>query len=381
MAQIEFHEVAKRYANGHVALENLNLQIRDREFLVLLGPSGCGKSTTLNMIAGLEEVTEGSLRFDDVEVNSVPAHRRDVAMVFQSYALYPHKNVYENIAFGLRMRRHSRDEIDVRVRAAARSLEIEHLLERRPVQLSGGQRQRVALGRAMVRQPAVFLMDEPLSNLDAALRVSMRAGIKALHQSMRTTFVYVTHDQAEALTLADRIVVMREGVVQQLGSPDDIYERPANRFVANFLGSPPINFVEGALEADGTGGVLFRSRGSDFTLVLADDVRKRLAQRAGQRVSVGIRAEDVDEQPADDACTISGEICSLLPVGSDQFIGIDVGGDASTQKGARPASQLMYFRAGKERRFAMGERVAIPLNRCRLHLFDQASGMNLALLP
>ncbi|ETN81523.1 ABC transporter, ATP-binding protein, partial [Necator americanus] len=181
MAQIEFHEVAKRYANGHVALENLNLQIRDREFLVLLGPSGCGKSTTLNMIAGLEEVTEGSLRFDDVEVNSVPAHRRDVAMVFQSYALYPHKNVYENIAFGLRMRRHSRDEIDVRVRAAARSLEIEHLLERRPVQLSGGQRQRVALGRAMVRQPAVFLMDEPLSNLDAALRVSMRAGIKALH--------------------------------------------------------------------------------------------------------------------------------------------------------------------------------------------------------
>ncbi|HTH62643.1 MAG TPA: ABC transporter ATP-binding protein [Paraburkholderia sp.] len=378
MAQIEFHEVAKRYANGHVALENLNLQIRDREFLVLLGPSGCGKSTTLNMIAGLEEVTEGSLRFDGVEVNAVPAHRRDVAMVFQSYALYPHKNVYENIAFGLRMRRHPAAEIDARVRAAARSLEIEHLLERRPAQLSGGQRQRVALGRAMVRQPSVFLMDEPLSNLDAALRVSMRASIKALHQSMHTTFVYVTHDQAEALTLADRIVVMREGVVQQLGSPDDIYERPANRFVASFLGSPPINFVDGELEADGAGGVRFRSAGaSAFTLAVDDDVRTQFASRAGQRVSVGIRAEDVDEHAGDGRCTISGEIRSLLPVGSDQFVGIDVGERPGTQMGAGPGAQPVFFRAGKERRFAVGERVSIPLNRHRLHLFDQTTGTNL----
>ena len=362
MAKIEFRQVGKRYANGHVALENLNLEIRDKEFLVLLGPSGCGKSTTLNMIAGLEEVTDGSLCFDDVEVNGVPAHKRDVAMVFQSYALYPHKNVYENIAFGLKMRKYPHDQIDARVREAARALEIEHLLERRPGQLSGGQRQRVALGRAMVRQPAVFLMDEPLSNLDAALRVSMRASIKALHQSMQTTFVYVTHDQAEALTLADRIVVMREGVVQQIGSPDDIYERPANRFVANFLGSPPINFLDGVLQDDGD-GVVFR-RG-DLSLAFDDATRTMLAGRAGQPVSIGIRAEDVSEDAEDAACCLVGEVTSLLPVGSDQFIGV------------RSAEQSMFFRVGKERTLRVGERVALSVNRARLHVFDQPEGRNL----
>ncbi|RKT22147.1 carbohydrate ABC transporter ATP-binding protein (CUT1 family) [Paraburkholderia sp. RAU2J] len=363
MAQIEFQQVAKRYANGHVALHNLNLRIRDKEFLVLLGPSGCGKSTTLNMIAGLEEVTEGSLRFDDTEVNDMPAHKRDVAMVFQSYALYPHKNVYENIAFGLRMRKYPQHEIDSRVRAAARSLEIEHLLERRPGQLSGGQRQRIALGRAMVRQPSVFLMDEPLSNLDAALRVSMRASIKALHQSMQTTFVYVTHDQAEALTLADRIVVMCQGVVQQIGTPDDIYERPANRFVANFLGSPPINFLDGVLE-DAGAGLCFRRGG--LSLALDEATRRRLAARAGQEITLGIRAEDIDEHAHDGDCRITGEITSLLPVGSDQFIGLC------------SDDHQMFFRVGKERSFAVGERVSISVSRRRLHLFDQASGTNLA---
>ena len=221
MATIRFESVGKQYPNGFVALENLSLEIADREFLVLLGPSGCGKSTTLNLIAGLEDVTAGALYFDRTLMNVVPAHRRDVAMVFQSYALYPHKSVYENIAFGLRMRGHPEAEIEKRVRDAARMLDIEPLLERRPHQLSGGQRQRVALGRALVRQPAAFLMDEPLSNLDAALRIAMRAEIKKLHQTMRTTFVYVTHDQAEALTLADRIVVMREGVIQQIGTPEE----------------------------------------------------------------------------------------------------------------------------------------------------------------
>jgi ABC-type sugar transport system ATPase subunit len=234
-------------------LDRLNLDIADGEFIVLLGPSGCGKSTTLNMIAGLEDVTEGNLSFDGQPMNTVPPHRRDVAMVFQSYALYPHKTVYDNIAFGLKMRKFAKDEIDRRVRSAAQRLEIEPLLQRRPDQLSGGQRQRVALGRAMVRQPQVFLMDEPLSNLDAALRISMRAEIKQLHQSMQTTFVYVTHDQAEALTLADRIVVMRGGVVQQVGTPDAIYERPGNMFVAAFLGNPPINFLEGQLRREGGG--------------------------------------------------------------------------------------------------------------------------------
>ncbi|PZR51063.1 ABC transporter ATP-binding protein [Paraburkholderia fungorum] len=362
MAQIEFQQVGKQYANGHVALDNLNLQIKDKEFLVLLGPSGCGKSTTLNMIAGLEEVTQGSLRFDDVEVNALPAHRRDVAMVFQSYALYPHKNVYDNIAFGLRMRKYPQQEIDARVRRAAQSLEIEHLLDRRPGQLSGGQRQRVALGRAMVRQPAVFLMDEPLSNLDAALRVSMRASIKALHQSMQTTFVYVTHDQAEALTLADRIVVMRQGVVQQIGSPDDIYERPANKFVANFLGSPPVNFIDGVL-MQGERGLHFRS--GDLSLALDDETQRLLAGCSGRAVSAGIRAEDIDEHGESTDCSLTGDIASLLPVGSDQFIGLQCLG------------QSMFFRVGKERSCKVGERVSLSINRRRLHLFDQASGVNL----
>ena len=250
MARIQFKDVTKRYGDV-VAVHELNLEIKDQEFVVLLGPSGCGKSTTLNMIAGLEEITGGELWFDEQIVNALPPHRRDVAMVFQSYALYPHKTVYENIAFGLRMRKVARAELDRRVRDAAAKLEIAHLLERRPSQLSGGQRQRVALGRAMVRQPSVFLMDEPLSNLDAALRISMRAEIKHLHTEMQTTFVYVTHDQAEALTLADRIVVMNEGLVQQIGTAHEIYERPANMFVASFLGNPPINYLKGELARTG----------------------------------------------------------------------------------------------------------------------------------
>ena len=222
MARIRFQDVSKRYGNGVAAVSGLNLDIADREFVVLLGPSGCGKSTTLNMIAGLEEITHGTLMFDDTVANDRPTHQRDVAMVFQSYALYPHKTVFENIAFGLRMRGVGDAEVRRRVADAAARLEITPLLQRRPAQLSGGQRQRVALGRAMVRQPAVFLMNEPLSNLDASLRVSMRAQIRHLHTEMKTTFVYVTHDQAEALTLANRVVVMRDGAIQQVGTPHDI---------------------------------------------------------------------------------------------------------------------------------------------------------------
>src|SRR5687767_15873209 len=288
MATIRFESVGKTYPNGFAALENLSLEIADREFVVLLGPSGCGKSTTLNLIAGLEDVTAGSLYFDATLMNVVPAHKRDVAMVFQSYALYPHKSVYENIAFGLRMRGFAGEEIERRVRDAARSLEISHLLERRPHQLSGGQRQRVALGRALVRQPTAFLMDEPLSNLDAALRVSMRTLIKKLHRSMGTTFIYVTHDQAEALTLADRITVMRNGVVQQVDTPDGIYNRPVNRFVAGFLGSPQMNFVEGEI-ADEAGGLVF-VRGA--FRVKVDAVRA--SGQGGRKVVLGLRAEDAE---------------------------------------------------------------------------------------
>lgn len=363
MAQIRFDAVSKQYPNGYVALKDLHLDIGDKEFLVLLGPSGCGKSTTLNMIAGLEDVTEGNLYFDNEVMNTVPPHKRDVAMVFQSYALYPNKSVYENIAFGLRMRKHPKDEIDRRVRDAARKLEIEPLLERRPEQLSGGQRQRVALGRAMVRQPQVFLMDEPLSNLDATLRISMRAEIKQLHQAMQTTFVYVTHDQAEALTLADRIVVMRNGVVQQIGTPDTIYERPSNMFVASFLGNPAINLIEGKISIEG-GQTAFRI--GQLSLNLPADMATRLASQLGRDVVLGIRAEDVALHAGQTvADSLQGRIISVLPVGSDQFLEMDVEG------------KKLFFRVGKEGQYKVGENATLKVNLNRLHLFDKQDSQSL----
>ncbi len=358
MARIRFDAVGKRYPNGFVALENLNLDIADREFLVLLGPSGCGKSTTLNMIAGLEEVTQGQLLFDDRLMNAVPPHQRDVAMVFQSYALYPHKSVYDNVAFGLKMRKYPKDELVRRVREAARRLEIENLLERRPDQLSGGQRQRVALGRAMVRQPQIFLMDEPLSNLDATLRISMRAEIKQLHQAMQTTFVYVTHDQAEALTLADRIVVMKAGVVQQIGGPDDIYEHPANMFVAGFLGNPAINFIEGQIERDEGSGLIFARGG--LRLALPADAARRLGTQAGRPVTLGLRAEDVADAPDSPQArhTLAGRILSVLPIGSDQFLELEVEGCK------------VFIRVAKSARAQVGELARLRVNLERMHLFD-----------
>ncbi len=363
MAKIRFQSAGKRYPNGFAALENLSLDIDDKEFVVLLGPSCCGKSTTLNLIAGLEDVTSGALYFDETLMNTVPAHRRDVAMVFQSYALYPHKSVYENIAFGLRMRGHAAADIERRVKDAARRLEIEPLLSRRPSELSGGQRQRVALGRAMVRQAAVFLMDEPLSNLDATLRIAMRAEIKQLHQTMRTTFVYVTHDQAEALTLADRIVVMREGVVQQIGTPEDIYDRPRNAFVASFLGNPPINYLEGALAEEGS-QVRFQ-RGA-LSLALPHALAERLRGQGGRRVKLGLRAEEVDEhsvpRPGE---TLHGRVSSVLPAGADQYLGFETEGE------------LLFFRVGRDLRHREGEQVALSVNVNRLQLFDASTGETL----
>jgi multiple sugar transport system ATP-binding protein len=358
MARIRFDGVSKRYGDV-VAVRSINLEIRDKEFIVLLGPSGCGKSTTLNVIAGLEEASEGELWFDDEMVNRIPPHHRDVAMVFQSYALYPHKTVYENIAFGLRMRKIAPADLDHRVQDAAKKLEIANLLGRRPSQLSGGQRQRVALGRAMVRQPAVFLMDEPLSNLDAALRISMRAEIKHLHQEMRTTFVYVTHDQAEALTLADRIVVMREGLIQQVGTPDEVYDRPSNMFVASFLGNPPINYLEGTIEDEGCAPV-FR-RGS----LRVGLPTGKLRGGAAAPVVLGIRPEDVlrDYPPGRPALT--GVVDSVLPVGSDRFLGLKVEGCD------------VFVRVDKENDHTQGQHVSFGLLPERLHLFDKASGANL----
>jgi len=355
VARIRFDNVTKYYGNV-LAVDKLNLDIRDKEFVVLLGPSGCGKTTTLNMIAGLEELSEGDIWFDDEIVNFMPPHKRDVAMVFQSYALYPHKSVYENIAFGLAMRKYPKAEIDKRVRDAAARLHIDHLLDRRPNQLSGGQRQRVALGRAMVRQPAVFLMDEPLSNLDAALRVSMRAEIKELHQTMQTTFVYVTHDQAEALTLADRIVVMKDGIVQQLGAPDEIYEQPRNMFVASFLGNPPINYLEGELVAS-NGRMAFRRGG--LTLSLNSEASAKLSGQEERKAILGIRPEDVDDrnEPVEGGA-IHGHVNFVMPIGSDQFLNMKLEGEE------------LFFRVGKETRHRNGEEVTLAANLDRLHLFD-----------
>jgi multiple sugar transport system ATP-binding protein len=357
MARIRFQSVTKRYASGAAAVSDLNLDIRDQEFLVLLGPSGCGKSTTLNMIAGLEEISEGALLFDDQVMNNVPAHRRDVAMVFQSYALYPHKSVFENIAFGLRMRKVAEAELRRRVNEAAEKLEITHLLDRRPSQLSGGQRQRVALGRAMVREPAVFLMDEPLSNLDASLRISMRAQIRHLHAQMRSTFVYVTHDQAEALTLADRIVVMRDGAIQQIGTPDDIYERPANLFVASFLGSPTINLLEGTLVSEG-GVTCFRRGGLSISLP------SHSVMAGGGAVVLGLRPEDVGPEMSGGA-VLQGVVDTAMPSGADQYLGVMVEG------------VMIFLRVAKDIRVREGEPIAFGLNPSRLHLFDRATGRSL----
>lgn len=362
MARILCENVSKRYGSV-TAVDRLNLEICDNEFMVLLGPSGCGKTTTLNIIAGLEELSDGDLLFDDTVVNFVPPHRRNIAMVFQSYALYPQKTVYENIAFGLRLKKTPKDEIDRRVVSVANELEITHLLNRRPHQLSGGQRQRVALGRAIVRQPSVFLMDEPLSNLDAALRITMRTLIKKLHQTMRTTFVYVTHDQAEAMTLADRILLMRDGVVQQLGTPDEIYHRPCNQFVASFLGSPQMNFIEGSLVHSGTSYAFKRN---DLVIGLGNMGADVGAQNLDRPVVLGLRPEDVDLQPANGAreplrCTVG----LVLPLGSEKHISANIGGEE------------MIFRVDKEANVKRGDDLEFSVDPERIHLFDSTSGRSL----
>src|SRR5574341_461415 len=255
MAHVELREVTKIYEKDVVAVNRANINIQDKEFVVLVGPSGCGKSTTLRMVAGLEEVSSGEIYIGDRVVNDVPPKDRDIAMVFQNYALYPHMTIYDNMAFGLKLRKYPKPQIDRRVKDTAGMLGIEGLLDRKPKQLSGGQRQRVALGRAIVREPQVFLMDEPLNNLDAKLRVQTRAEIKKLHARLRTTTIYVTHDQVEAMTMGDRIVVMKDGLVQQVDAPLNLYEKPANQFVAGFIGSPAMNFIEATL-ADSAGKVL-----------------------------------------------------------------------------------------------------------------------------
>ena len=295
MASLSLKNVCKVYPNGFEAVKDFNLEIADQEFIIFVGPSGCGKSTTLRMIAGLEDISSGELYIDDKLVNDVEPKDRDIAMVFQNYALYPHMSVYDNMAFGLKLRKTPKDEIDQKVRNAARILDLEHLLDRKPKALSGGQRQRVAMGRAIVRSPKVFLMDEPLSNLDAKLRGQMRVEISKLHQRLETTIIYVTHDQTEAMTLGTRIVVMKDGVIQQVDSPQNLYDKPCNKFVAGFIGAPQMNMIDAAVGKDGSDVTL--SFGG-HTVALPEGKAKKLEEAGyvGKTVTLGIRPEDLHDE-------------------------------------------------------------------------------------
>lgn len=295
MASVKLNSIYKKYPGGVVAVSDFTLNIKDKEFIILVGPSGCGKSTTLRMIAGLEEITDGELFIDDKLVNDIPPKDRDIAMVFQNYALYPHMTVFENMAFGLRLRKTPKEEIKRRVEEAAKILDISHLLDRKPKALSGGQRQRVALGRAIVRNPKVFLLDEPLSNLDAKLRAQMRTELSKLHQKLQTTFIYVTHDQIEAMTMASRIVVMKDGFIQQVAAPQELYENPTNLFVATFIGSPQMNTVTAkVIDEDGTTYLTFNK----FKIKLPDSKGRKpeVLAYAGKEVILGIRPENVHDE-------------------------------------------------------------------------------------
>ncbi len=326
MARVQLKTVSKIFPPDVVAVDKVDLEIGDKEFLVLVGPSGCGKSTTLRMVAGLEEITQGDIYIGDRLVNDVAPKDRDIAMVFQNYALYPHMSVFNNMAFGLKLRKFAKSEIEKRVREAAEILGIEDLLDRKPKALSGGQRQRVAVGRAIVRQPEVFLFDEPLSNLDAKLRVQMRTEISKLHSRLQATMIYVTHDQVEAMTMGDRIVVMKDGIVQQTADPIELYESPANRFVASFIGSPPMNFMEGSIQGNG-GGPQFVEE--NVSLALPAKFRDALAPFSGRRVTFGIRPEDIHDasiRPAggDDAA-VKATVEVVEPMGAEIFLYLTTG--------------------------------------------------------
>jgi len=318
MSTVKLKNICKIYDGGVKAVDNVNIDIEDREFVVLVGPSGCGKSTTLRMVAGLEDISSGELYIDDKLVNDVPPKDRDIAMVFQNYALYPHMTVYDNMAFGLKIRKFSKEEIDQRVREAAKILDIEQLLDRKPKALSGGQRQRVAVGRAIVRKPKVFLFDEPLSNLDAKLRVQMRAEISSLHNRLKATMIYVTHDQVEALTMADKIVVMKFGVIQQIGGPLELYNEPDNKFVAGFIGSPPMNFLNTVVEAQGDD--IYVNEGT-FKIKVLPAQAKLLKAYVGKEVTFGIRPEDVEfTHKPEDGKTINGHVSVVEPLGSETHV-------------------------------------------------------------
>ena len=359
MARVVIRNLNKMYNEVH-AVKGVNLEIRDREFVVLVGPSGCGKTTTLRMVAGLESITSGDILIGETVVNDLPPMDRDIAMEFQNYALYPHMSVHDNMAFGLKMRKFARAEIDSRVREAADILGIQNLLQRKPRQLSGGQRQRVALGRAIVRHPQVFLFDEPLSNLDAKLRVQMRVELKKIHDRLGTTAIYVTHDQVEAMTLGDRVVVMRDGLVQQVGEPLDLYNEPANRFVAGFLGSPAMNFAP--VRVVGEAGAI-HAVGDGIRLKLPPATAARLQAYAGRQVTLGIRPEDlrVAFGEAANGLGFDAVVEVVERLGSEILLDVKVGG-GSMVASVEPSVQAK-----------VREQLRLALNPERLHFFDTQS--------
>ena len=366
MASISLKNVYKIFDDGTTAVNDFNLEINDREFIILVGPSGCGKSTTLRMIAGLEDITKGELKIGDRIVNDVAPKDRDIAMVFQSYALYPHMTVYKNMAFGLELRKVPKDEIDKRVREAAKVLDIEHLLKRKPRALSGGQRQRVALGRAMVRSPSVFLLDEPLSNLDAKLRTTMRTEIKKLHQKLETTFIYVTHDQTEAMTMGDRIVVMKDGIIQQVDTPQNLYRHPYNMFVAGFIGSPQMNFLDATVSVRNSGVFLVLAN-DELNVTDAFSGNDAVASYNEKTVKVGIRPEDVTVDGAFLSANTDKVITAKLEVsemtGSQSFLYLDYAGQKLV--------------AGVPAEASVNENVEIGILTERLHLFDPNTTTNI----
>ena len=420
MAQVVLDRLSKIYPGGVIAVNSIDLHIADQEFVVLVGPSGCGKSTTLRMIAGLEEISSGEIRIGDRRVNTVPPKDRDIAMVFQNYALYPHMTVFQNMGFALKLRKMPKAEILQRVTATAKMLEIEHLLDRKPKALSGGQRQRVAVGRAIVREPKAFLFDEPLSNLDAKLRVTTRAELKGLHQRLKTTTIYVTHDQEEAMTLGDRIVVMKDGVIQQADTPLSTYLRPRNRFVAGFIGMPPMNFFDGAirmiegrmvfeegvLKGAKTGGLRGSAPGSSvsgatviparksgssiegeltlpgngFRLHIPERLQGALTAKVGQHVVLGIRPEHLHRVPVE----TEGRECPLLlklnviePLGNDMDVYME------TQLNDRVIARIeatAEMADGSSLDFVRDSQVAMYVDLRKIHFFEPGeSGMNLSL--
>jgi multiple sugar transport system ATP-binding protein len=385
MAEIQFVHVSKVYGGDTPAVRDLNLEVGEGEFVVLVGPSGCGKTTALRMVAGLEEITDGEIRIGDNIVNDLAPRDRDIAMVFQNYALYPHKTVYENLAFGLRMRKVPKDEQRKRVEEIAQKLGLADMLNRRPAQLSGGQRQRVAMGRAIVREPKAFLMDEPLSNLDAKLRVQMRAEIARIQKALEVTTLYVTHDQVEAMTMGDRVAVMRDGVLQQVDAPQRLYDAPANLFVASFVGSPPMNLFEATVDADGTQLVFGETR--------LDLGGRTLREQNGRRIVVGIRPEEVREASGWDGARIRGRVLLVEALGAEQLVHIEVAAkpleradlvDAAAQPPGPTLgvedlerSVTLLGRFDRHLLLAPGEAVEVALDPRLLHFFDLETGLAL----